>query len=357
MEGPDRISVEQVELLDPGQGMAVVRIVAALACQTDVIQRRTGGGLSEPHIRGHAGVGVVEGVGPGTSRVRPGDRVLIPTRPQCANCFWCVAGQAEHCESTTRPGAYAARRQGGQLLRGSARVGAFAEFALVSQSQVVAIDSSISDDELVTLGCGGAAGLGNALLTAPPVPGGSALVMGAGVFGLATVQGARIAGADTIIAIDPVASRRQKALALGATVALDPDDAPSVAAVKGLTGGRGVDVGYDCVGTASALSDVFKATRIGGDVVCGGFGSRDDVVVFGYNELGMRGRRVLSSQFGSVNILRDIPRFVRLVEGGQFDARSLIDGHFPLERLNEALDLQSELEILGAVIQPTTAGS
>ena len=336
----------------PAPGEVVIRTSAALACVTDFIQLSGGGALAEPHIRGHAGVGVVEAVGTGVTRVTVGARVLVPTRPQCGECFWCVRGQAEHCELTTRPGPAVAVRSDGSALRGSARVGSFAELMKVNQAQVLPVPAAaVPDDELVTLGCGAGGGLGAALCVAAIEPGSSVLVLGAGVFGLSAVQGARIAGAGRVIAVDPIPARRKLALALGATHALEP--APGLAAeVRALTGGRGADTVLECVGSAPAVETAFELTRIGGDLVVGSFAQRSDRVTLPLNDLALRGKRLLSCQYGGVNILRDLPRFIGLVEGGQFDARSLITSTCSLDGLGNALARQGGHQELGVIVVP-----
>lgn len=347
-----RQGVEAVRLVDPAPSEVVIRTIVALACVTDFIQRAGGGALAEPHIRGHAGVGTVDAIGAAVTRVAVGDRVLVPTRPQCGRCFWCVRGQAEQCELTTRPGPVVAIRSDGTALRGSARVGSFAELMKVNEAQVLPVSSStIGDDELVTLGCGAGGGLGAALCVASIEPGSSVLVLGAGVFGLSAVQGARIAGAGRVIVVEPIAERRRLALTLGATDALEPG--PELAAeIRAMTGGRGADTVLECVGSASAVETAFELTRIGGDLVVGSFAQRSDRVALPLNDLALRGRRVLSCQYGGVNILRDLPRFIGLVESGRFDARSLITSTCSLTGLEVALARQGDHRDLGVVVVP-----
>lgn len=347
-----RQEIEDVVPVPAEPGEVVIRTSAALACVTDYIQRTAGGGLAEPHVRGHAGVGVVEEIGADVSRVKVGDRVLVPTRPQCGRCFWCVRGQAEHCELTTRPGPIVARRRDGTPLRGSARVGSFAELMKVNQAQAVPVSAPhLSDAELVVLGCGAGGGLGAALCVASIEPGSTVLVLGSGVFGLAAVQGARIAGAGTIIVAEPIASRRELALTVGATHAFTPDTELE-AKVAALTDGRGADTVLECVGNAASVERGYKLTRIGGDIVVGSFADRSDQLSFGLNDVALRGKRILSCQYGGVNILRDIPRFLQLTTGGLFDARSLVSLECRLDELDRALSRQGRQEELGVVVTP-----
>lgn len=350
LEGSGDYLLEEVEPLRPEADEVVVRTGVGFACITDCIQRRDGGGLSEVHVRGHAGTGVVLAVGSAVTRVRVGQRVLAPTRPMCERCFWCRAGQPEQCETSAIPGPYVARRSDGTLLRGSARVGSFAEQMKVRETQLVPIESDISDEELSTLGCGAGGGLGAVLNVADTTPDSTVVVLGAGVFGLSAVQGARIANVRKIIAIEPVGERRRLALTLGATHVVDPGADDVLTAVRDLTEGRGGCVVVEAVGGSEHQLQAFHLARLGGQVVLGGFGKKADRVTFPSNDLGMRGKRLLSCQYGSVNILRDIPRFVRYIESGDFDAKSLVSGRFALKDVNAALDLQESLSILGACI-------
>ncbi|MBC9734436.1 zinc-binding dehydrogenase [Nocardioides marmotae] len=350
LDGHGDFLLEDVEPVPPQPDEVVVSDPLGFACITDCIQRRDGGGQAAPHVRGHAGTGVVTAVGSAVTRVSVGQRVLAPTRPMCEKCFWCRHGQPEQCATAALPAPVVAIRADGTELRGSARVGSFAEQMKVRETQLVPIDSEISDEELVTLGCGAGGGLGAILNTATVTPDSTVLVVGSGVFGLSAVQGARIAGAARIIAVDPVAERRTLALALGATDVIDPTGTDVGEAVRELTEGRGACVVLEAIGGAEHQRRAFDFARLGGQIVLGGFGKKADEVTFPANDLAMRGKQVLSCQFGSVNILADLPRFAGFIESGDFDAKALVSARYPLESVNAALDAQDSLSILGAVI-------
>ncbi len=350
LDGTGDFLLEDVEPVAPEPDEVVVTDPVGFACITDCIQRRDGGGQAAPHVRGHAGVGIVTQVGSAVTRVQPGQRVLAPTRPMCEKCFYCRVGQPEQCETAAWPAPVVARRADGTLLRGSARVGSFAEQMKVRETQLVPIDSTISDEELVTLGCGAGGGLGAVLNTATVTADSTVLVVGTGVFGLAAVQGARIAGARQVLAVDLLQERRALALQLGADHALDPREGDLVEQVRELTEGRGACVVLEAVGGAEHQRRAFDLARLGGQVVLGGFGKKADEVTFPSNDLAMRGKQVLSCQFGSVNILRDLPRYTRHIEAGHFDARALVSARFSLDEVNDALDQQDAFKILGAVV-------
>lgn len=352
LEGANPFTIEEVTLLPTGPGEVLVRTEAAFACVTDVIQRRSGGSIPGAHIRGHAGVGEVIEVGPGVERARVGDRVVVATRPECGECFWCDHGQPQQCAFAERPGPDVALRADGTPLRASARVGAYAEFMKVPAATVVPVETSLGADLLATLGCGVSAGLGAALNVAEIAPGTTVVVVGGGVFGLSIVQGARLAGAGRIVVVEPLAARRELAIRLGATDTIDPGRDDSLEAVRSLTEGRGADTTFEAVGEPDAMRTAFDLTRRGGDVVLGGFGPKGATVSFPANELALRSRRILSVQFGGISVRRDIPKFVDLIERGAVDVPALLSGSFRLEDVNAALDGQEDYSLLGAVIVP-----
>lgn len=352
LEGANPFTVEDVTLLPTGPGEVLIRTEAAFACVTDVIQRRSGGSIPGPHIRGHAGVGEVVEIGEGVERARVGDRVVVATRPECGECFYCDHGQPQQCASAEQPGPDVAVRADGTRLRASARVGAYAEYMKVPAATIVPIESDLGGDVLSTLGCGVSAGLGAALNVADIAPGTTVAVLGAGVFGLSIVQGARLAGAGRIVVVEPLAERRELALRLGATDTIDPGTDAPIEAVRDLTEGRGADTAFEAVGDPAAMRTAFDLTRRGGDVVLGGFGPKGSVVEFPANEIALRSRRILSVQFGGVSVRRDIPRFVGLIERGDVDVPALLSGTFRLDDINTALDGQEDYSLLGAVVVP-----
>lgn len=352
LDKPGQIWVEDINLLEPEQGAVIVQTAAAFSCWTDVIQRRVGGQLMGAHIRGHTAYGTVVAVGEGTTRTKVGDTVIVGPQPTCGECFWCVRGQRTQCAGLPARDRIAARRQDGTPLRASTRVGAYAEQMNVHEHSVVPIQSSLPQGVLAAMGCGVGGGLSAVFNVATINPGDSIAVVGAGVYGMAILQGAAVAGATTLIAVEPVPARRELALALGATHVVDPGAGDPVAAVKALTEGRGVDTAFEAAGEPEAMENAFLMARSGGDVVMGGFGLVDATVTFNMNDIAMRGKRIMSSQIGNISILRDIPTYVRLIEQGRVQIEPLISGTFSIDRIEEAFDGQETRELMGCVIVP-----
>lgn len=316
-----------------------VRITASGICHTDlhVIEGRSA--LPLPIVPGHEGCGIVEEVGSEVRRARVGDRVLAAVTPACGECWWCVNGMSNHCE--LNPVVKAATRfevTGGRRVAAVCGCGTFAEEMVVHEASVVPVETDLPDAELALLGCGVTTGLGAALNTAAVSPGSSVAVIGCGGVGQSVIQGARIAGAALVVAVDPVGSRRAAALALGATHAVDPADGDPVGQVRSLTGGRGADFTFEVVGRPELVTQAFDAARDEGTVTVVGMPAVGDELSFPALRAVFSGKRLVGSVVGGAQILRDFPRFIRLAESGRLDLGSMVSRRIDLEEVNDGLD-------------------
>jgi S-(hydroxymethyl)glutathione dehydrogenase/alcohol dehydrogenase len=329
-------------------------------------------------IQGHGGVGIVEAVGPEVRRVQVGDRVCVSGTPHCGACYRCLRGRSDMCQFLSAIGpddlvAVADLGDGTPVYQNS-HIGGLAEVMVAFEEWVVPIFTTKPAAEVgMVCGCTSVAGLGattaHGLVAIEPAS--SVAVVGCGPIGLSAVQGARIAGATTIIAIDPIAARREVALRVGATHALDPNAEGDglVDKVRSLTtwptdrlwaggrnpGGRRPGSGADFVVEAAGLDAVpprvergpdptgllamqqaYRMTALGGHLVTTGL-IRGDIVLPG-NLFSFGGVTHHSGQAGGCSPMRDIPRFVELLEQGRFDARSLATGVVPLERMLEGYE-------------------
>src|SRR5512139_2726007 len=329
-------------------------------------------------IQGHGGVGVVEAVGPDVRRVQVGDRVCVSGTPHCGACYRCLRGRSDMCQFLSAIGpddlvAIADLADGTPVYQNS-HIGGLAEVMVAFEEWVVPIFTTKPAAEVgMVCGCTSVAGLGattaHGLVAIEPAS--SVAVVGCGPIGLSAVQGARIAGASTIIAIDPIAVRRETALKVGATHALDPNVEGDglVDKVRSLTtwptdrlwsggrnpGGRRPGSGADFVIEAAGLDAVtpraergpdptgvlamqqaYRMTSLGGHLITTGL-LRGDIVLPG-NLFSFGGVTHHSGQAGGCSPMRDIPRFVELLEKGQFDARTLATAVVPLERMLEGYE-------------------
>jgi S-(hydroxymethyl)glutathione dehydrogenase/alcohol dehydrogenase len=329
----------------------LVRITASGICHTDlnVIQGRSP--LPLPIVPGHEGCGIVEEVGPEVRRVRVGDRVLASVAPACGECWWCVNEMSTHCElnavTKTTP---RFDLGGGRMATAICGCGTFAEAMVVHEASVVPVRTGLADAELALLGCGVTTGLGAALNTAEVRPGSSVVVIGCGGVGQSVIQGARIAGAAIIIAVDPMPGRREAAVQVGATHAIDPRAGDPVEQVRELTEGRGADYSFEVVGRPELMVQAFTMARARGTVTLVGMPAVDDVLSLPAIQAVFSGKRLAGSVVGGSQILRDFPRFVRLAETGQLDLGSMVSQQISLESINDGIELVEHAEGVRTVV-------
>ncbi|MEN3282849.1 MAG: S-(hydroxymethyl)glutathione dehydrogenase / alcohol dehydrogenase [Solirubrobacteraceae bacterium] len=346
--------VEEIELLDPTPGRVVVRTGATPFCSTDCINQRGELGKVPPTILGHASIGVVEAVGPDVTHVAVGDRVLVPGTPECGVCFYCAEGRPDQCSELFDAKAYfhVAYRKDGAPVSAAGNVGGYAEMMNVSANHAFPLHTDLPDDVLSLLGCGITSGVGAVLNVAEVKPGRSVAVLGCGHLGLWMVQGARLAGAGRIIAVEPIAWRREMAGELGATDLVDPANGDPVEQVRALTGGRGADYVLEAAGMTAAQEHALPTARRAGTVVLTGVERLGATVTYPQFELALQGRRLLSCQNGNVRMRRDLPLFVSLLEQGRLDAGPIITSRYPLDAINDALVASAEKRDLTGVIVP-----
>jgi S-(hydroxymethyl)glutathione dehydrogenase/alcohol dehydrogenase len=343
--------VEDVPVPAVGPRDVLVRIAASGICHTDlnVIEGRSA--LPLPIVPGHEACGTVEAVGPEVRRVRVGDRVLASVSPACGSCWWCINGMSNHC--VLGPTVRTTPRfelPDGRMAPAVCGCGSFAEAMVVDEASLVAVDTRLSDEELALLGCGVTTGLGAALITAGVTAGSSVAVIGCGGVGQSVVQGARIAGAATIVAIDPSAERRDASLRVGATHAIDPDDTDPVEAVRALTSGRGADYSFEVVGRPALMVQAHEMARVAGTVTLVGMPATTDTLTLPAIAAVFSGKRLLGAVVGGAQILRDFPRFVRLAESGKLDVGSLVSRRIGLDEINDGIESMHRAEGARTVI-------
>jgi S-(hydroxymethyl)glutathione dehydrogenase/alcohol dehydrogenase len=387
-------SVQEVKLSALREDMVAIRTEATQCCYTIVNQALgTGnngaggaGGAVPARILGHGGVGVVEAVGSAVRRLRPGDRVLVTNTPNCGECYDCLRGRGDICQMNPSAGESLVpigELADGTLVHQHNNTGGFAELMITFDWYCVPAFSKASGAELAMLGCVGATGLG-AVTTFVPVDFGSTVaVLGAGPVGLSAVQGARIRGASKVIVIEPIRARRDLALKLGATVALDPNaegndlvakvrEICRESATRKLLGGRDTNKDSDSGGADYVIATVggdaaepkvergpdptailptrqaWEMTRAGGHLVTLGLPRGNISLPAG--AWSNRGRHHHAGQYGGVNAKSDVPRFVQLIDMGLFDAKAMVTLSYPLDRSKEAFQAVADRTTVGAVV-------
>ena len=258
-------AVEEIALDAPGPHEVQVRVEASGLCHTDVHVVETGGwGMPFPILLGHEGAGVVEELGAEVTSVAPGDRVVIAWRAPCGACPSCRRGDARRCSSQLRAKRRARRACDGAVLTPVLRCGTFADRTIVHEACAVKVPGELPVEQACLLACGFSTGAGAALWTTPVRAGSSVAVIGCGGVGLAVVQGARLAGAERIVAVDVVAEKLAAARDLGATDTVDASTGDPVAEVRELAGGAGVEFAFSAVGAASGLAQAVRMCAYAG---------------------------------------------------------------------------------------------
>lgn len=335
-----------VEVERPRPGEVLVRLVASGVCHSDLSARSGVMMMPTPVVLGHEGAGVVEAVGDGVAGVAPGDHVLVSWVPQCGGCYHCVRREGHLCEravvtmatgglldGTTR------LRSAGAPLHQMAATGTFAELAVVPESGAVPLPDDLDLTLAALLGCSVLTGVGAALNTARVRQGDTVAVVGCGGVGLNVVQGARIAGAATIVAVDTNPVKLRLAEAFGATETVDASAVDAVSGVMAATGQRGVDVAFEVVGVARTIDQALTMTRRGGHTVLVGVPAMDVVVaVPAFLGLVLAGRTISGCWYGSSNVHTDVPKLVELYRSGDLLLDPLVSRTIALTEVNDALD-------------------
>jgi S-(hydroxymethyl)glutathione dehydrogenase/alcohol dehydrogenase len=330
--------IEDVVVASPGPEEIRVEVAACAICHSDVIYAEGGWGGTLPAVYGHEAAGTVAEVGAGVGGFRVGDRVVVTLVRSCGTCLACSRGTPVTCETRFALDRRSplSRRDGQPLVHGL-RTAAFAEEVVVHASQAVVIPERVPFDSASLLACGVITGFGAVTNTAAVRAGASVVVIGAGGVGLNTIQGAAIAGAGTVIALDVVDGKLETARWFGATHALRADRAGVVEEVRGLCGGRGADFVFVAAGARPAIAQAFGMAARSGAVVLVGIPASGVTVEIDPGGIASDNQRILGSKMGGSHIRDDIPRLIGLYDKGALKLDELITGRYPLERINDAI--------------------
>jgi S-(hydroxymethyl)glutathione dehydrogenase / alcohol dehydrogenase len=349
--------VETVQPLPPGPGDVTIRVLASGVCHSDLSASRGLLGVLGSVVLGHEGSGVVEEVAPDVVGLSVGDRVIASFRPACGRCWYCVRDQSHHC--ATRVGLAGdvdrVRLADGTPAKTFVGLGTFAEKMTVAATSLVQVETDLPDSQLALIGCGVTTGIGAVLNTARVTPGSAVAVIGCGGVGQAIIQGARIAGAGLIVAIDPVQLKRDAAIRFGATHSIDPNRDDPVKAVQDLTEGRGADYSFEVIGLASTMVAAHTMLRPGGSAVLVGVPSADATVTFSARGLQSGERKILGCSYGSAQVKRDFHDFIRFAERGQLDLAAMVTRTLSLEEVGPAFQAMESGEVIRSVVVPQGA--
>jgi S-(hydroxymethyl)glutathione dehydrogenase/alcohol dehydrogenase len=341
------------EITPPPLGARDVRVEigASGVCHSDLSAQNGTLPVMPPTILGHEGTGRVVEVGSEVTSLAVGDRVLASFVPACGHCFFCLNQQTHLCETTLE--VYMGNRgtrADGTPITAMTGLGTFSDLMTAHETSLAKIETDLPDEQVALLGCGVTTGVGAALNTARIHPGATVAVIGCGGVGQAAIQGARIAGAARIIAVDMVELKLKTAEQLGATDLVNPNDGDPVEQVKALTSGRGVDYALEVIGLPVTIMQAYNMVRRGGTAVIVGVTNPVQTIEVPTFDLFFQEKTVKGSYFGSAQFRRDFPRFIDLVEAGRLDLGSMVTRTCGLDDVNDAFRAMQAGEVIRSVI-------
>ena len=342
------VSIESIEVPDPGPGEVLIDVQACGVCHTDLHYRE--GAISDdfPFLLGHEAAGLVEEVGEGVTNVAPGDFVILNWRAVCGDCRSCRRGRPWDCFATHN----APRKMtlDGQALSPALGIGAFAEKTLVAAGQATRVDPAARPEAAGLVGCGVMAGLGAAMNTGAVGRGDSVAVFGCGGVGNAAIEGSRLAGAHTIIAVDIDARKLEMATEFGATHTIDSSQVDPVEAIRALTDGNGVDVAIEAIGLPATYEQAFYSRDLAGTVVLVGVPNPAMKIELPMIEVFGRGGSLKSSWYGDCLPSRDFPMLIDLYLQGRLDLDRFVSETIDLGDVEEAFAKMERGEVLRSVV-------
>ena len=358
LEAAKPLVVDEIDLEGPKSGEVLVRLAATGVCHTDAytLSGKDPEGLF-PSVLGHEGAGVVEEVGAGVTSVKPGDHVIPLYTPECRQCRFCLSGKTNLCITLRE-------KQGqGLMPDGTSRISyrgrsvhhymgtsTFAQYTVLPEIALARIRADAPLDKVCLFGCAVTTGIGAVLNTAKVEPGASVAVFGMGGVGLSVVQGAAMAGAERIIAIDTNPSKFALARQFGATDVLNPADVDDVVqAVVDLTDG-GVDYSFECIGNVDIMGQALQCTHRGWgqSIIIGVAGAGQEIHARPF--LLVTGRSWRGTAFGGVRGRTELPRYVDRYMAGRIKLDEYVTLTMPLDQINTAFDKMHEGEVIRSVI-------
>jgi S-(hydroxymethyl)glutathione dehydrogenase / alcohol dehydrogenase len=345
----------------PGEGEVRVRMGASGVCHSDLSVQNGTIPMPTPMVLGHEGAGIITEVGPGVSGLSEGDHVVLSFVPSCGTCYFCNRGQGYLCEQSAMvvmggllDGTTRITSQGAPLHQ-MAMLGTFGEEAIVPAISTVKIDDSVPLKVAALIGCGVLTGVGAALNTASIREGDTVAVIGCGGVGLNVIQGAKIAGAGEIVAVDRFDSKLEMARKFGATQTVKAGQDDPAAAISSVAGGRLADTTFEVIGLKDTIMQALSLTRQGGEAILVGVPRMDVVMeIAAAMEFLYLNKTVKGCWYGSSNVNDDVPRLLGLYEDGKLKLDELISREIEVDAVNDAFSAMESGEVARSVITYAT---
>jgi len=353
----EAVVVEELTLDEPKAGEVLMRMVAAGVCHSDLSVVNSTIYYDPPVVLGHEGAGIVERVGPGVTKVKPGDHAVLSFVSYCGKCKMCRSGRVCLCigfsagrghllDDTCR-----LHNAKGQDIQQMGRIGTMSQYAVVPQESVIPIADRYPLDKAVLVGCGVTTGVGAVVNSAQVKAGSTVVVIGAGGVGLNVIQGAVLANAARIIVVDVVAEKLETARRFGATDVVDARQGDPVAAVRGLTEDLGSDYAFEVIGNPATIVQAYEMVRPAGMAVIVGLTRMDATVPIPTGKMVRTEKQLIGSYYGSSIPHVDMPKLLGLYDEGKIKLDELITRTYRLEEINEAFaDLEAGRNARGVIL-------
>ncbi len=342
--------VEEVDIIAPGPGEVKARMAATAICHSDIHMIRGDLPVQLPGVAGHECAGYVEEVGEGVTSVKVGDHVVMaPVTGGCGHCVNCMLGYRNLCLNSPPAHPYLYSKKGEPLTPLLGTMGAFADYIIINEYQCAVVPDDMPLDRAALLGCAVITGFGAAVNRAQVKPFDSVAVFGIGGVGVNTVQGARFSGAHPIIAVDILDNKVEIGKKYGATHGVNAaKEKDPVQAIKDITGGRGVDYAFIMTPSAAAVRQGFMSLGPRGTVIIVGI-AQGDMSEFMATEF-ISEKMFTGCMMGSTRLQLDVPRYAELYKAGRLMLDESITGRYPLEEINEAVELSESGQVIRNVI-------
>ncbi|MCU1499506.1 MAG: Alcohol dehydrogenase GroES domain protein [Acidimicrobiales bacterium] len=343
------VLVDDIEVIPPGPTDVTIKIEATGVCHSDLHAMNGSLPQGAPFVPGHEGAGIISEVGSAVTELAVGDHVIVAWSPPCGKCNNCVERKQPHlCVMIQFAIAGSPKfKRGDEDVFGMAGTGTFAEYLTVPQEAAIKIDDDIPFEIASLIGCGVSTGVGAAINTAKVKPGSNVVVFGCGGVGISAIQGAHVAGAAIIVAVDLVEAKLEQAKEFGATHACKPED---LAALQAELTGDGFDYAFEAIGVPAVMRQAYDATRRGGTVCVIGVGAMDQVVSFNGFEIFFSEKTFMGSYYGSVDVRSDFHKLLKLWKSGQLNLDGMISKRMKIDDINDAFTAMKNGEVIRTVI-------
>jgi S-(hydroxymethyl)glutathione dehydrogenase/alcohol dehydrogenase len=347
-----------VELMDPKLGEVLVKMAAAGVCHSDLHVIKADLPLPVPLVLGHEGAGIVEAVGDGVTRVKPGDHVVLSWVPECGECHFCQISRYDMCDSAAASALIGTQRDGttrfqldGEDIYQFSMTGTFAEYTVVPEASAIPIRKDVPLELAALVGCSVMTGVGAVINTAKVRPGSSVVVIGTGGVGLNVIQGAKLSGAEKIIAVDMMDRKLEMARTFGATHTINAREKDVIMTVLDYTDQLGAEYAFEVIGRPETIAQAYNCLRKTGTAVVVGIASPNEEVCINAFSIPSQAKTLTGTWYGQGNPRIDLPKLLDLYKAGKLKLDELMTRTYDLSQVNEAFQDMLDGQVARGIIK------